>query len=184
MYRNMLFLIFIMLFSIGCAGKVSVVDKNNIKLPTTTYTSKDYDTNIEVETFIASMIKDEKSKNYKPLNYLKTNNKLNELDVNVKKVSGKIKIKNPENKFYYVRIVYELFYDDNKFPYIISNVLYEGSSLEKVFQFSRDIDNKNPITNCLIIIGKGESYNLNFDKNSIFEIKTKYQRKEVIKEKE
>lgn len=171
---------FLMFFFIagGCASKMQV-NVDGRPMPDSTVVVKNHETGIRVEGYMARMVQKnngDESELY-PADYLDfENEKPYELDSDTVAVAGKFRVVNPNNKTYFLKVVYTLNYPGEKFPYITSHVLYEGSAREKTFNINRKAENSRPEVEVRLLVEKGEvSDNKNSKEPSVFGIPISYQ---------
>lgn len=160
--------IIIFILSCGCASKMNVLNKDNIKLPENIYTSSHIPTGLTIQAFMAAMSEQSETSYLFPEKYLDIGNvnKINELAHRTVMISGKIKIINPDKKYYSIKTVAKIKYKKSKYPYKCERILYRGSSEQKVFVFDEYIESSNPLVNYSIIVKSG-----NFE---VFNIQTNY----------
>ena len=128
-----LFVIIVLLFSVGCAGKMVHVNEEGVKLPSSIYIAKDTETGIEIKFYMAGIVNDTGSPYANE--YLDIENmEVNELAYATKQVAGKMQILNPNCLHYHVIVLYEIDYRNlenvqgNGYKLSEAYVLYNGNA--------------------------------------------------------
>lgn len=177
-----LLLVLIFLLLTGCATKMQM-NVDGMPMPNTTFVVKNEETGIRAEAYMARMIRKDNGgeSEVAPADYLEIENKeIHELDPDTVSVSGKVRIINPQNKKYFIKVIYTLDYPGKKFPYVVSHVLYEGKAREKIFDINRNVEKSRPEVECCIMIDQGEFQFKKDESSPMFNICTTYQ---VIRQK-
>ena len=193
--KKLALLAFLLLFLIGMGGCASMnqILVDGVPMPNTTYISKNSQTNMRVESYIAAMVwkKDSKKDNpyLYPIKYLDINReKTYELPLNIAYVGGKIRIVNPLRKEFTVVVIYTIHYSNQNWPFKISHIVYEGNSHDKIFIVGRKIESSHPTVICRILVKEGllkekKSNNDTEELRNLFDIKLGYhiqKKKEVM----
>lgn len=178
-FKRTIFLMFVLAFMslTGCATKMQM-NVDGVPMPNTTLTTKDNETGIRAEAYMARMVQKDNGdeKEISPADYLEIENKeIHELDPDTVAVSGKVRIINPQNRKYFIKVIYTLDYPGKKFPYVVSHVLYEGEAREKTFDINRNVEDSRPEVECRIVVAKGEASRFREGNElSVFDIRTTY----------
>lgn len=180
---NYLFIIILILLC-GCASKMDVLSDKGIKEPTHVYSSKHIPTGMQIQSFIAAMseqpdwlllssvVNEDSVNNSYPEDYLSINepNSIYKIDNSIIGIVSKVKITNPNNIPYQVKLVYETHYKGNKFPHVLSYVLYKGNEKNNILSYWQRVKDAKFSSTHKIIISKVD------DETEMFNIKTKYKK--------
>lgn len=147
MKRNISLLLILFFVFCGCAHQISVVDNDGVKIPDSIYISQDFETNLEINAFLAVM--KEESGKYQPLNYLDLNSQeTHNLGSDIDLIMGKVRIINPQSVHYYLKVLCRTANGSEE------KTLYQGNDKEKMFTLQQNIGNIKTLE-YIIIVGKG-----------------------------
>ncbi len=72
-------------------------------------------------------------------------------------IGGRIRVVNPLKKEYTLKIVYTVKYGDDKFPFIISHVVYGGIGVDRVFKIGRQVGKKRTEISVRVVVSTKEN---------------------------
>lgn len=151
--------IFLLVFS-GCAVRPHVFLQDGTPAPTILYMEKNLRSGMTAEAYVSRLVlqkDDEGEEVLQPAEFLKLGTKeIRYLKSDTVAISGAIRISNPSMTKYTLIVVYEINNKVDRWPYIVSRVLYVGNSPDETFEIRRWIEKTNPEIVLRVVIQEGE----------------------------
>lgn len=145
----------------GCGSPQINVLVDGQPMPNTSLVARSDSTQMRIESYVYYYSKKKEAEEIFP-SYLEIGKKY-VLPHNINYVGGKVRVINPLKVKYYVAVTYTVKYGED-FPYKTSHVIYEGVSIDKIFNIGRKTEpDKRPDVLATVVIGRE-------DKSEIFNI--------------
>ncbi len=152
--KNLLFLLVAVLLT-SCAPTIRVL-LDGAPIPNSSYVSHSPATQMRLEAVVADWRKLRKGEEDNFPRYLKIGESYY-LPANISYIGGRIRIVNPLKKRYTLNIIYTVKYGDDKFPFIISHVVYGGIGVDRVFKIGRQVGKKRTEISVRVVVSTKEN---------------------------
>ncbi len=162
--KKLVTLLFVVLLC-GCAPNINIL-LDGKPIPHSSYISHSPSTQMRLEAVAYKLKKPKKEDDEVFPDYLTVGKKY-ELPSNINYVGGIVKIINPLKKKYSLTVIYTVKYSNEKFPYRISHIVYNGVGVDETFNVGRKVEAKKPFVSVQILVGiknDPDVFNFNFIK--------------------